>query len=263
MIDTHCHLDVDRFDSDRDGVIERAAARGVEDIVIPAVDEASWSVIADLCARVRKPRCHATIGIHPLAIPEMDADDDEAMLSRMRDAVRAARVVAIGECGLDDTIDMERAPYERQERLLAGHFAIADEFGLPVILHARARGAYDRLLAFLRKNPLPKAGGVLHSYGGSIDLLKHFAELDLYFGFAGPATYPNARKVRASLAGVRANRLLAETDAPDQTPEPHRPGRSEPAYVADVIVGMAAARGLSVEECTALTNENAQRLFKL
>ena len=239
----------------------RAWARGVTDIIVPAVDEASWSVIADIARR--EPRCHATVGIHPIAIPFMDPADDDAMLDRLRVRVRQGGIKAIGECGLDDSIDMAKAPYERQERLLAAHFAIADEADLPVILHARARGAYDKLLAFLRKHPLPRAGGVLHSYGGSIDLLPKFQAFDLYFGFAGPATYPNARKVRTSLVNVADDRLLAETDAPDQTPEPHRPGRSEPAYVADVINGMANARGLAAEACTALTTANAKRLFKL
>ncbi|MBC7793470.1 MAG: TatD family hydrolase [Clostridia bacterium] len=262
MIDTHCHLDADRFANDRGAVLDRARERGVRDIVVPAVDEGSWSVIAAM-ASIREPQCHATIGIHPIAVPFMDIHGDDAMLERMRVTLRAYHVVAIGECGLDDTIAMDKAPYDRQERLLAAQFAIADEHNLPVILHARARGAYDRLLEFLRENPLPRAGGVLHSYGGSIDLLKHFQAFDLYFGFAGPATYRNARKVRTSVVAVADDRLLAETDAPDQTPEPHRPGRSEPAYVGDVIQGLAAARGISFDACTALTTANAQRLFKL
>jgi TatD DNase family protein len=92
---------------------------------------------------------------------------------------------------------------------------------------------------------------------------KHFAALGLYFGFAGPATYVNARKVRTSLINVDGDRLLAETDAPDQTPEPHRPGRSEPAYVADVVAGMAKVRGVTSEALAHTTTANACRLFAL
>jgi len=171
--------------------------------------------------------------------------------------------VAIGECGLDDTIDMARAPYPRQEALLRGQFAIAARHGLPLILHARGRGAYARLVEFLDTCALPPASAVLHSYGGGIDLLKRFSEHRLYFGFAGPATYPNARKVRTSLLAVAEDRLLAETDAPDQTPEPHRPGRSEPSYLGAIIAAMAAARGKDVAELNQLTTANARRLFGL
>jgi TatD DNase family protein len=263
MIDTHCHLDVDRFDHDRSAVIERAAAAGVRDIVVPAVDEASWDVIADLAATTRALRVHATAGIHPLVIPELDPVDDERLLTRLE--ARAARggIIGIGECGLDDTVDLSRAPHTRQEALLRGHFAIAARHDLPLILHARARGAYDELLRFLEGCAVPSASAVLHSYGGGIDLLRRFKKHDLYFGFAGPATYPNARKVRTSLVDVDDARLLAETDAPDQTPEPHRPGRSEPAYVAEIIAAMAHARGKEVAELSASTTANARRLFRL
>ena len=263
MIDTHCHLDVDRFDDDREAVIERAAKAGVTDIVVPAVDEASWDVIAALGRDTTALRVHATVGIHPLVVPELDPADDDRLLARLDARAACGGIVAIGECGLDDTIDMHRAPYERQEALLRGHFAIAARHDLPLVLHARGRGAYDRLLAFLGDCALPVASAVLHSYGGGIDLLKRFRAHRLYFGFAGPATYPNARKVRTSLVEVDDTRLLAETDAPDQTPEPHRPGRSEPAYVAAIIAAMAAARGKDVAELSAATTANARRLFRL
>ena len=260
LIDTHCHLDARRFDTDRDAVVMRAAERGVSNLIVPAVDEPSWDAIADLRDRVQTLRCHATIGIHPIAIPCLDARDDGRLLTRLDNRADSS-IVAIGECGLDDTIDMDKAPYVRQEALLAGQFAIADKHGLPVILHARGRPAYDHLLRFLQRHPVPRAGGVLHSYGGGIDLLGRFKAFGLCFGFAGPATYANARKVHTSLVNVDDDRILAETDAPDQTPEPHRPGRNEPAYLTDIIEGMARARGVSAETITRLTTANAERLF--
>ncbi|HSI03193.1 MAG TPA: TatD family hydrolase [Myxococcota bacterium] len=263
MIDSHCHLDVDRFDDDRPAVIERAADAGVHDIVVPAVDEASWDVIADLASKTTALRVHATAGVHPLVVPALDAADDDSLLARLDTRAARGGIVAIGECGLDDTIDMTRAPYARQEALLRGHFAIAARHHLPLVLHARGRGAYVQLAAFLDTCAVPSAGAVLHSYGGGIDLLKRFREHQLYFGFAGPATYPNARKVRASIVDVDDAHLLAETDAPDQTPEPHRPGRSEPAYVAEIIAAMAKARRKDIAELSASTTANARRLFRL
>lgn len=264
MIDSHCHLDAEIFDSDRDAVLRRAAARGVDDVVVPAVDEASWSrLLALALARTARPRCHPALGIHPVALPAIAPEDDEAVLARLAARLGDPGVVAVGECGLDTSIDLEDAPLERQERVLRAQLALAAERDLPVVLHARGPHAYERLLGLLREAELPRAGGVLHSYGGGVDFLRGFLELPLSFGFAGPSTFPNARKVRASIQAVPADRLLAETDAPDQTPEPHRPGRNEPAYVAEVIGGLARARGEPPTEVAARTAENARRLFRL
>jgi TatD DNase family protein len=105
-------------------------------------------------------------------------------------------------------------------------------------------------------------GGVLHSYSGGADLVPTYQALNLDFSFAGPVTYGNARRPLAAARAVPSARLLAETDAPDQAPEPHRGQRSEPAYVKQVIAGLAAARGVTAEEMEALTTANARRLFR-
>jgi len=198
-----------------------------------------------------------------VALPDAAPADDGRLLEALGELVRATRPVAVGECGLDAVIDLTRAPLERQERVLVRQLALARELDLPVILHGRGPLAYRRLVEVLEREGLPRAGGVLHSYGGGADLLPRFAALGLSFGFAGPATYPDARKVRASLRGVQPDRLLAETDAPDQTPAPHRPARNEPAYVADIVSGIAAARESTAEAVAELTTTNALRLFRL
>jgi TatD DNase family protein len=259
MIDSHCHLDCDAFAADRAAVLSRAAVAGVTDIVIPAVDEASWQPILALARESRGPSCFAALGIHPVAVPGMDAAQDDDVLRRLESLVGTG-VTAIGECGLDATIDLERAPLDRQEQLLLRQLELARVSKLPVILHARGPGTYDRLLGILSAQPAGWSG-VIHSYSGGAALVKKFAELPLCFGFAGPATYAHAPKIRASIAAVPDDRLLAETDAPDQTPEPHRPGRSEPAYLPRIIGGIAAARGQDVEEIRSLTVANARRLF--
>jgi len=262
MIDSHCHLDCDAFDADRDAVLERARIAGVEAIVVPAVDERTWGPIVELSRRSGSPRCHAALGIHPVALPSMDAAEDDEVLDRLAAALEVHSVVAVGECGLDATIDLTLASMARQERVLQRQLLLAAERYLPVVLHARGSSAYERMLPMLLALP-PGWRGVIHSYSGGVDVLKRFLPLPVCFGFAGPATYANARKIRATVQGVPDDRLLAETDAPDQTPEPHRPGRSEPAYVADVIRGLAAARGVTEEEVRALTSTNARRLFGL
>jgi TatD DNase family protein len=262
VIDSHCHLDVDAFDGDRDAVLERAATAGVEALVVPAVDEPSWEKVLALAA-IARPRCHAALGIHPVALPAMRPADDARVLAALEALAKKERPVAIGECGLDTAIDLEAAPLDRQEAVLEAQLAIARSLELPVVLHARGPGSYARLDAFLERVALPARGGVVHSYGGGAELLKKFLARPLLFGFAGPATYPNARKVKESVLAVPDDRLLAETDAPDQTPVPHKPARCEPAFVKDVVEGLAAIRGRTAGEVAALTAGNAKRLFGL
>lgn len=262
MIDSHCHLDWHGFDGERAEVLARAAARGVSALVLPAVDEGSWDRITALCSAEQAVACHPALGIHPVALPEIDPDDDEPLIRRLGARLRTDRPVAVGECGLDTTIDLQKAPLVRQEAILRAHLALARELDLPIILHARGPGCYARLAEVLQGERLP-AGGVVHSYGGGAELLRRFLELPLFFGFAGPATYRRAPKIRAAISAVPEDRLLAETDAPDQTPEPHRPGRNEPAFVAEIIAGIAEARGAPAEHIAEVTAANARRLFLL
>jgi TatD DNase family protein len=125
MIDSHCHLDCDAFDSDREAVLQRAATAGVQEIVVPAVDERSWDPIVALARRDANPRCFAGLGVHPVALPAMDVADDVAVLSRLRARIEHEPVAAIGECGLDTTIDLDRAPLTRQEMFLRAQMEMA------------------------------------------------------------------------------------------------------------------------------------------
>jgi TatD DNase family protein len=262
VIDSHCHLDVSAFAADRDAVLARAAAAGVSAIIVPGVDRASWGPIAELAESPVVPVCYAAFGIHPVTLPERAPAHDDEDLEELGGVLSRHRAVAVGECGLDSTIDLERAPMERQVRVLRAQLALAKERDLPVILHARGPRTYE-LLAGLLDESCPPRGGVVHSYGGGADVLRRYLRHPLFFGFAGPATWPNARKIRASIAAVPADRLLAETDAPDQAPEGRRPGRSEPAFVAEIVAGLAAARGEQAAALGARTAENARRLFRL
>jgi TatD DNase family protein len=259
VIDSHCHLDCDAFDGDRGLVLERAARAGVSDIVVPAVGVETWNPVRALVS-TGGPRCHAVLGLHPVSLPGTAAADDASHLEQLAAELSRGGVVGVGECGLDATIDLERAPWERQEAVLVAQVDLARRLDLPVVLHARGPEAYARLLALIDGRALR---GVLHSYGGGAERVAPFMACGLYLGFAGPATYANARKVRAAIAAVPAERLLAETDAPDQTPEPHRPGRSEPAYVADIVRGLAQARGATTDEVARLTEANARQLFAI
>ena len=254
LIDSHCHLDLPIFDADRVEVLARARAAGVDACLVPAIRPRTWDALADLAAAT--PGLAIAIGVHPQVVPELDdgeraiATDADALATAIARLAARAPVCAVGECGLDGGTG-ER---DLQEQVLAAHVAAARALDLPLVVHAlRAHDAAPRLLAGAR--------GVLHSYSGGADLVGVYARLGLAFSFAGPVTYPGARRPVEAARAVPAELLLAETDAPDQAPEGHRGGRSEPAMVRAVVAGLAAARGQTFEEVAALTSANTRRIF--
>jgi TatD DNase family protein len=256
MIDTHCHLDSPRFDADRAEVLARARAAGVEVMVLPAVEPSRWEDVRRLAAS--DPGLRFGLGIHPQALPDLDPADDDRHLADLDAALARGGAVAIGECGLDGPTADAGASMDRQRAILRAHLALARRHRLPVLLHCLR--AHDHLLALLEEEPLP-AGGVLHSFSGSAEQVRTYLPSGLCFSFAGPVTYPGARKPLAALRAVPRERLLIETDAPDQAPTPHRGARNEPAHLVQVAAACATALSLSVEALDALTSLNARRLL--
>jgi TatD DNase family protein len=247
VIDTHCHLDVPAFDADRTEVVARAAAAGVTGILVPAIRPRTWEA---LIAMATGP-VQIALGIHPQIVPELDPAEllDADAIAK---AVIDAGACAVGECGLDGATG-ER---ELQEQLLRAHIRAARAVNRPLVIHVlRAHDAAPRIL---REERAGDVGGVMHSYSGGADLVPVYRDLGMSFSFAGPVAYPNARKPVEAARAVPDELLLAETDAPDQSP---RGGRSEPAYVADIVAALAAARGVSAVAMAALTKNNACRLF--
>jgi len=257
VIDTHCHLDRAEFDPDRDEALRRARAAGVTDVVVPAVGPDGWEALRALAAAT--PGIHFGLGIHPQLLPELAPEGDGARLVALEEALGRGGAVCVGECGLDGPSAEAGAPMDRQVAVLRGHLRLARRLLLPVSLHCLR--AHDALLALLAEEPLP-AGGVLHSFSGSVDQVRAYARFGLHYAFAGPVTYERARKPLEAARAVPRERLLLETDAPDQTPRPRR-GRNEPAHLPLVAAAVAAAIGATADEVDALTTANARALFGL
>lgn len=255
MIDTHCHLASPKFDVDRTEVIRRAREAGVTDLVVPAVAPSEFATIRALAAG--DAGIHAAYGIHPQLLLEIPASGDDLLLGLLDTALAGGGAVAVGECGLDGPSVEAGALMERQVAVLRAQLALARRYRLPVLLHCLK--AHDVLLAVLQSEPLP-AGGILHSWSGSAEQVAPFARFGLGFAFAGAITFENARRGPAAARAVPRDRLLLETDAPDQTPRPHR-GRCEPAHLREVATGLARAVGLTVDELDALTTANARRIL--
>jgi len=261
-IDTHCHLDAAEFDADRDGVVARARAAGVAQIVIPAVAVANFERVRELAHR---HRLAYALGIHPMCT---DAAG-EADLGHLGDALARhagdPRLVAVGEIGLDHFV--AGLDHERQEKMFAAQLGLAVRFGLPVLLHVRQ--AVDSVLKHLRRSRV--AGGIAHAFNGSDQQAGHFVERGFRLGFGGAVTFETAHQIRRIAASVPATAPVLETDSPDIPPHwlyrtaaqreaatpPLPQARNEPREVARIAACLAQLRGVSIDELAAQTRANA------
>lgn len=237
-------------------MLERAWAAGVQGILVPAIGPDGWDALLDLPRR--DPRLQVGLGIHPQLLPDLPEAEDAAALERLDALLAAGLAVAVGECGLDGP-SAPGASMDRQLRVLDAHARLARKHGLPLLVHCQK--AHPALEAWLAGAQLPEAGVVLHSYSGGPARVGAYVARGCHLSFAGPVSWPEARKPLEALRLTPRDRLLVETDAPDQAPAPHRGGRNEPAFLVRVVEAAAAARGEPVEATGALVAENARRLF--
>jgi TatD DNase family protein len=249
LFDSHCHLDGPEFDADRDAVVARARAAGVAGQLVPAIDAASRDGIAALCAR--HPGLHPAWGLHPMLLDRHRPEH----LEQLRARVEADRPRAIGECGLDFFI--EGLDADTQRTYFRAQLEIARDFALPVVVHARR--ALEEVTATLRK--VGGLTGVVHSFSGSPEQARQLFDLGFHLGLGGPVTYERARRLHAVVRSMPLERLLLETDAPDQPGAGHQGQRNDPARLRQVADAVAALRGEPVEAIAATTTANACRLF--
>ena len=268
LTDTHCHLDLDRYDADRPSVIQRAEAVGVARMLIPGITLNSSRAIVKLTES--HPMLYAAVGVHPTD----SLTWDNVTPAAINELAANPKVVAIGEIGLD--YYWESAPYEHQRRVLHEHLDLAAELQLPVVLHLReAKDALegacasdmlqilDEWVADLksRNNPLADRPGVLHSFSGSLATAQAAIQLGFYIGITGPVTFNNAQERQEIVSQLPLERILIETDGPFLTPHPHRGKRNEPAYVRLVAGKIAQLHSTTEGQIAEATSANAARLF--
>lgn len=250
LFDSHVHLDAVDFDADRDEVIAGAVAAGVRELLIPAVDRAGWPKLHALCAS--RPGLYPAYGLHPCYLDRhADADVDA-----LADWLHTHPAAAVGECGLDHfETGLDR---DRQLRLLRGQLDIAQQFDLPLVLHARR--AFEAVILELRRFGKPLRG-VVHSFSGSIEQARELWRLGFYAGIGGPVTYERAHRLRQMAAALPEECLLLETDAPDQPGAAYRGQRNVPANLVEVLDCVAALRHVTTAELAHATTANARQLF--
>jgi TatD DNase family protein len=266
LIDSHAHLDSDRYDSDREPMLERAHAAGVEAILSIGIGDGPDTMhrAAELsdhyAGRTDVPRIYASAGIHPhearLATPDA--------LKKLEALSHHANVIAIGEIGLDYYYD--HSPREEQRQAFAAQMEIAAAARLPILIHCRpsqdSTNAWDDTLTQLEQHWAPhNLGGVLHCFTGTADHARRALDIGFMISFAGNVTFPKAADLRTIAATIPADRLLIETDAPFLAPVPYRGKRNEPAWVREVATQIGAVRGQTSAEIASTTTENFRSFF--
>lgn len=259
LIDTHCHLNFNRYDEDRDDVLQRAADTGVVGIIIPGIDLQTSREAADLATKHKS--IYAAVGIHP----NSTANFLPAHLGEIEALTHRPKVIAIGEIGLDYYWD--KSPPDQQKRAFEIQLELAAGLELPIIVHNRdaSEDTMDILESWVSTLPdsLRNRPGVMHSFSGSAEIAERALQAGFYLGFTGPITFKKAEETRRIAASTPLDRILIETDGPFLTPVPHRGKRNEPAYVAFVAERLAKIHKVSTEEMARITNENARSLFAL
>lgn len=251
LVDSHSHFDAVEFDADRAAAHARALAAGVGIQIVPAVDAVGWPKLKAVCAQF--PGLHPAYGLHPMYL----ADHRPAHLRQLRGWIERERPVAVGECGLDYFV--EGLDPERQRHYFDGQLALAAEFDLPVIVHARR--AVDAVIAAIRR--FPGVRGVVHSFSGSAEQAAQLHKLGFLLGIGGPVTYERANRLRGLAAAMPLEQLLLETDSPDQPGAAHRGERNEPAHLVEVLDVVAELRGMTSRALAKASAANASGLFNL
>ncbi|MDE3166967.1 MAG: TatD family hydrolase [Acidobacteriota bacterium] len=241
LTDSHCHVNDPKFDADRDAVLERALAAGVEAMLV--IDAPEFAE--------RHPFLSATVGTHP----HEAAQATEETFARIRDLARHPKVVAIGEIGLDYHYDF--SPRDVQRRVFARQLEIAADAGKPIVIHTRE--AWDDTLAMI---PALPHGGIMHCFTGTVEQAQQAVERGFHLAFGGVLTFPKAEELRAAARATPPDRLLVETDCPYLAPVPHRGKRNEPAFLVETARRLAQVRGTTFEAIAALTTSNFQRLMR-
>ncbi len=253
LIDSHCHLDEKQFDADREAVIDRALAAGVEQMLVIGTGDGPPDYEAGIRLADKYDCIVASAGVHPHSASQAD----EKTSLRLSELLKHPKVVALGEIGLDYHYDF--SPRDVQQRVFIEQMHVAREARKPIVIHTRE--AWPDTLKLLEEHWAPaKLPGIMHCFSGGPEEAQRCLDLGFYISFAGVVTFPKAVNVQEAAKMVPADRLLIETDAPYLAPAPNRGKRNEPAFVAHTAAKIAALRGQTIEDIAVLSSANFRSL---
>lgn len=253
IFDTHAHYDDPSFDSDREELLGQMQRNGIGRIVNIGADIKTSELTVNLTEQY--DFLYGAVGVHPNEVGSMQESD----LLRLQEWSGLAKIVAIGEIGLDYHYDQPEKDVQR--RWLEAQLELARQTGLPVVIHSRdaAKDTVD-LLHSLHAGDI---GGVIHCYSYTKELAREFLDMDYYFGIGGVLTFPNAKKLKEAAAYLPMDRIVLETDCPYLAPVPYRGKRNSSLYLPYVVKALAEIKGMDEEEIKRITFENGKRLYRM
>ncbi|WP_061040279.1 TatD family hydrolase [Vibrio coralliirubri] len=257
LFDTHCHADFDAFDSSfsveqsLDGYLKEAKQAQVEKLLIPSIGQSNWGELEKIAQS--HPNIYYALGFHPYFLDQAD----EAQFSELRLLLSSknSQCVAIGECGLDFFVDVERT---KQERFFIQQMELAKAFDLPLIIHERK--SYNRLIELIKQHKFT-LGGVIHGFSGSEQQALAWIKLGFYIGVGGTITYPRAQKTRTTIAKLPLECLVLETDAPDMPMYGNQGNVNHSKYLVTILNELFLLRKEPKQSIAAQIWQNSHRAF--
>ena len=253
VIDSHCHLDSEQFNDDREAVIERALAAGVERMLTIGSGDGPPDIEVAIRLADRYPILYASIGVHPHDASKATAET----YRQFADLAKHPKVIGVGEIGLDYHYD--HSPRDVQRDVFVEQLRIASDARKPIIIHSRE--AWPDTMALVRRHWNPAYGGVIHCFTEGPAEAREALDLGFHISFSGVVTFAKAAGVQEAARLVPNERLLVETDAPFLAPVPNRGKRNEPAYVAQTARKVAELRGAAADDVASITVANFEKLF--
>jgi len=260
FVDSHCHIDGEQFDADRDAVVERARDAGVGAMLVVGTGDPHSNDFRRAVEVVKRyENVYAAVGVHP---HDAKLYDDKAERHLIDLIASTDKIIAWGEIGLDFYYD--HSPRDVQERVFRKQIREAGALGLPIIIHSR--DADDETVAILREECSGNQdfrGGIMHCFGGTPEMAQGLIEIGFLISFSGNVTFKKAENIRESARVVPLDRLLIETDCPFLAPMPHRGKRNEPAFVVNTAEFLAELYGLELGVLAEATTRNFTEFFRV
>ena len=259
LFDSHCHLDDERFEEDREEIIEKIKESGVTKLVSAGYSIEGSRKGVELSKKYEF--IYTTCGLSPNDIPQTEEElwkDIEKIKKIVEENLKYKKIVAIGEIGLDYYWEKDNEKRKLQKEAFVKQIELANDFNLPIVIHTR--DAVMDTIEILKKNNVNKKG-VFHCCPLNRQLVKEALKLDFYISFAGPVTFKNSKNANEIIQMVPNDKILIETDSPYLSPEPLRGKRNDPRNVKYIAQKIADVKGLSINEVAEITNQNAKRIF--
>ncbi len=252
LIDSHAHLDDERFDLDREYIIENLQKNGIELVVNIGADIHSSKASVELAEKYKN--IYAVVGVHPHEVKDMN----ENSLAEIEKLAKNKKVLAIGEIGLDYHYD--NSPRDIQRKRFREQIHLAKKLNLPIVVHSREA---DADILQILKEESQELRAIIHCFSSDRAQLKEYLELGFYIAIGGPVTFKKTDELKEVVKVVPLDKLLLETDAPYLAPTPYRGKRNEPMFVKETAKLIAELRGITLEDLTLQTNKNTKKIFNI